>query len=53
MRREHVKLTPAGLGKLIGSTQEILAPYKALNKLPKDFLSADWVKEAKHSWKKY
>ena len=49
MRRDIVKLTPAGLVKLIGSTEGILAPYEALNKLPKDLSSADWVKEAKNS----
>lgn len=52
LRRDHVKLTPAGLAKLIGASEGIVAPYEALNKLPKELQTAEWVKTAKKSWKK-
>lgn len=52
LRRDHVKLTPTGLVKLIGSADGILAPYDALKKLPKELDRMQWVITAKKSWKK-
>lgn len=52
LRRDHVKLTPAGLAKLIGASEGIMAPIDALNKLPKELQSQEWVRTAKKSWTK-
>jgi hypothetical protein len=52
LRRDHVKLTPAGLAKLIGTSADILPPYEALKKLPKELQAAEWVNTAKKSWNK-
>lgn len=52
LRRDHVKLTPAGLVKLIGASEGILAPIQALNTLPKELQAAEWVSAAKKTWKK-
>ncbi len=52
LRRDHVKLTPAGMAKLIGVSEDIIPPYDALKKLPKDFRTTEWARAAKKSWKK-
>jgi len=52
LRRDHVKLTPAGLAKLLGASEGILSPYDALNNLPSELQTAKWVQTAKKSWKK-
>lgn len=52
LRRDHVKLTPSGLAKLIGASNGVASPYEALNKLPKELQTVEWVKTAKKSWKK-
>lgn len=52
LRRDHVKLTPAGLVKLIGASEGILAPIQALSTLPKELQAAEWVNTAKKSWNK-
>jgi hypothetical protein len=52
LRRDHVKLTPSGLAKLIGASDGILSSYDALNTLPKELQASEWVKTAKKSWKK-
>lgn len=52
LRRDHIKLTPAGLAKLIGASEGILAPYEALKKLPRELQAAEWVNAAKKSWKR-
>jgi hypothetical protein len=52
LRRDHVKLTPAGLAKIIDSAEGIVSPFEALKCLPPELQDADWVKTAKKSWKK-
>lgn len=52
LRRDHVKLTPSGLAKLIGASHGVASPYEALNKLPKELQAVEWVKTAKKTWKK-
>jgi hypothetical protein len=52
LRRDHVKLTPAGLAKIIDSVEGIVSPFEALKCLPPELQDADWVKTAKKSWKK-
>ncbi len=52
LRRDHVKLTPLGLAKLLGASEGVLSPYDALNNLPKELQVAEWAKAAKKSWKK-
>ncbi|ADR19066.1 hypothetical protein [Calditerrivibrio nitroreducens] len=52
LRRDHVKLTPSGLAKLLGASEGILSPYDALNNLPKELQMAEWANAAKKSWKK-
>ena len=52
LRRDHVKLTPAGLAKIIGAADGIVAPCDALKRLPPELKDAEWVKAAKKSWKK-
>lgn len=52
LRRDHVKLTTAGLAKLIGASEGIVSPIEALHALPKELRSAEWVKKAGSSWKK-
>lgn len=52
LRRDHVKLTPAGLAKIIGAVEGIVAPYDALKRLPPELKDADWAKQAKQSWEK-
>jgi hypothetical protein len=50
--RDHVKLTPAGLAKLIASSDGLLTPFEAIKKLPKSLQKAEWVVAANKSWKK-
>ena len=52
LRRDHVKLTPNGLAKILGASEGIISPYDAIKKLPFEISDAEWVKEAKKSWKK-
>ena len=52
LRRDHVKLTPAGLANIIGAAEGIFSPYEALKSLPADLKDAEWVKSAKKTWKK-
>lgn len=52
LRRDHVKLTPNGLTKILGASERIISPYDAIKKLPAEFSDAEWVKEAKKAWKK-
>lgn len=52
LRRDHVKLTPAGLAKLIASSDGLLTPFEALKTLPKGLQKAEWVVAANKSWKK-
>jgi hypothetical protein len=52
LRRDHVKLTPAGLAKIIGASGGIVSPYDALKKLPLELAESEWAKSAKKSWKK-
>lgn len=52
LRRDHVKLTPAGLAKLLAATDGILSPLEALKKLPKNIQGLEWVANARKSWKK-
>lgn len=52
LRRDHVKLTPSGLAKLLGASEGILSPYDALNNLPSELQMSEWVQTAKKSWKK-
>jgi hypothetical protein len=52
LRRDHVKLTPAGLARLIGASTGIATPLEALKKLPAELKDAQWVTEAKRTWKR-
>lgn len=52
LRRDHVKLTPAGLARIIGAVDGLVSPFDALKRLPPELQEADWVKTAKKSWKK-
>lgn len=52
LRRDHVKLTPAGLAKIVGAAEGIVAPFEALKRLPPDLKDAEWLKAAKKSWNK-
>jgi hypothetical protein len=52
LRRDHVKLTPNGLAKILGASEGIISPYDAIKKLPAELSDAEWVKEAKKAWKK-
>lgn len=52
LRKDHVKLTAAGLARLIASTEGLLTPLEALEKLPKNLKRAEWVVVAQKSWKK-
>lgn len=52
LRRDHVRLTPNGLAKIMGASEGISSPYDAIQKLPAELSDAEWVMEAKKSWKK-
>jgi hypothetical protein len=52
LRRDHVKLTPNGLAKILGSSEGIISPYDAIRELPAELSDAEWAIEAKKSWKK-
>lgn len=52
LRRDHVKLTPVGLAKIIGAVDGLVSPLAALKRLPPELQDADWAKTAKKSWKK-
>ena len=52
LRRDHVKLTPVGLARIIGAVDGLVSPFDALKRLPPELQDADWVKTAKKSWKK-
>lgn len=52
LRRDHVKLTPNGLAKTLGASEGIISPYDAIKKLPAELSDAEWVKDARKSWKK-
>jgi len=52
LRRDHVKLTPNALAKIIGASEGIISPCDAIKKLPSDLHDTEWVKEARKSWKK-
>ena len=51
LRRDHVKLTSNGLAKILGASDGIISPYDAIKKLPAELSDAEWVKDAKKSWK--
>lgn len=52
LRRDHVKLTPVGLARIIGAVDGLVSPFDALKRLPPELQDADWVKTAKKSWNK-
>lgn len=52
IRRDQVKLTPAGLVKIIGRSDGIDTPFEAIRKLPPELDGTQWVKTAKKTWKK-
>jgi len=52
LRRDHVKLTPAGLTKIIGAAEGLVSPFDALKLLPAELQDTDWVKTSRKSWKK-
>ena len=52
IRRDQVKLTPAGLVKIIGRSDGIDTPFEAIRKLPPELEGIQWVKTAKKTWKK-
>ena len=51
LRRDHVKLTPVGLAKIIDAADGVVSPLESLNLLPSDLKDADWVKAATKSWR--
>ena len=51
LRRDHVKLTPVGLAKIIDAADGIVSPFESLKLLPSDLKDADWVKAARKSWR--
>lgn len=52
IRRDQVKLTPAGLVKIIGRSDGIDTPFEAIRKLPPELEGIQWVKTARKTWKK-
>lgn len=52
LRRDHVKLTPVGLARVIGAADGLVSPFDALKRLPTELKDADWVKTAKKSWRR-
>ena len=52
LRRDHVKLTPVGLAKIMGAADGLLSPHDAIKLLPQELQDLDWAKTAKKSWKK-
>lgn len=52
LRRDHVKLTPVGLAKIMGAADGIVSPFEALKRLPPELRDIEWVKCAKQSWRK-
>ena len=52
LRRDHVKLTPSGLAKIVGAAKGLLTPLESLKLLPPELNDTEWVKNAKKLWKK-
>ena len=52
IRRDQVKLTPAGLVQIIGRSDGIDTPFDAIKKLPPELDDTQWVKTARKTWKK-
>lgn len=52
LRRDHVKLTPVGLARIIDATDGLVSPYEAIKALPTEHKDINWVKNAKKLWKK-
>ena len=50
IRRDLVKLTPSGLAKILGASDGILTPFKALHRLPEGVKQTTWAKEAIKKW---
>jgi hypothetical protein len=51
IRRDHLKLTPTGLARVLDASEGVESPYDALNRLPAELQDATWVKAAKNAWK--
>lgn len=51
LRRDHVKLTPAGLAKVIDSCPSVATPYDAIQHLRPELQDADWAKSANQHWR--
>jgi hypothetical protein len=52
LRRDHVKLTLAGLAKNIGAVDRLVSPFDAFKILPPELKDTEWAKASKKLWKK-
>ncbi len=49
-RKDVIKITPAGLYKILDHSEGILSPKEAIYKLSESFKNDIWFKEAKQNW---
>jgi hypothetical protein len=50
LRKDVIKITPAGLYKILDNSEGIISPEKAIIQLSKVFGNEIWFKEAKQNW---
>ena len=50
-RKDLIKITPAGLCRILDNSEGILSPKEAIYLLAEKFINEIWVLEAKNNWK--
>lgn len=50
LRRDHVKLTPSRLAKILDATEQIILSYDPIKKLTPELIDAEWARVARKSW---
>jgi hypothetical protein len=51
LRKDLIKITPAGLCRILDNSDGILSPKEAINLLAEKFINEIWFLEAKNNWK--
>jgi len=50
LRKDVIKITPAGLYKILDNSEGIISPKEAIVQLSQEFGNEIWFKEAKQNW---
>jgi hypothetical protein len=51
LRKDLIKITPAGLCRILDKSEGIISPKEAIDQLSNDFGDEEWFKEAQKNWK--